>query len=115
MYERDGQVALGASTRTHVVDLRRWLGQGRADGLFCCTTCFLEGGAEALAMTKALLAESARATFSRAWPHWSEVTLQAPIPAPGKILALAGNYGEHMREGGGQTAGQGDHDAPRVH
>src|SRR5438046_8914274 len=29
------------------------------------------------------------------------VELLAPIPRPGKILALAGNYQEHIAEGGG--------------
>jgi 2-keto-4-pentenoate hydratase/2-oxohepta-3-ene-1,7-dioic acid hydratase in catechol pathway len=30
-----------------------------------------------------------------------QVTLLAPVPFPGKILALAGNYQAHIREGGG--------------
>ena len=30
------------------------------------------------------------------------VRLLAPIPRPGKILALAGNYTEHIKEGGGK-------------
>ncbi|MHC4370464.1 MAG: fumarylacetoacetate hydrolase family protein [Planctomycetota bacterium] len=30
------------------------------------------------------------------------VKLLAPIPRPGKILALAGNYTEHIKEGGGK-------------
>jgi 2-keto-4-pentenoate hydratase/2-oxohepta-3-ene-1,7-dioic acid hydratase in catechol pathway len=29
------------------------------------------------------------------------VHLHAPVPRPGKLLALAGNYQEHIREGGG--------------
>ena len=29
------------------------------------------------------------------------VRLHAPVPNPGKLLALAGNYQEHIREGGG--------------
>src|SRR5262245_28747639 len=30
-----------------------------------------------------------------------ELRLQPPVPNPGKILCLAGNYQEHIREGGG--------------
>ncbi len=38
------------------------------------------------------------------------VRLLAPIPRPGKILALAGNYTEHIKEGGGKL---GLSDSPR--
>ena len=38
------------------------------------------------------------------------VKLLAPIPRPGKILALAGNYVEHIKEGGGKL---GLSDSPR--
>jgi len=33
-----------------------------------------------------------------------ELHLTAPIPRPGKLLALAGNYGEHLRESGHEWA-----------
>jgi 2-keto-4-pentenoate hydratase/2-oxohepta-3-ene-1,7-dioic acid hydratase in catechol pathway len=39
------------------------------------------------------------------------VRLLAPIPRPGKILALAGNYTEHIKEGGGKL---GLADSPRA-
>ena len=35
---------------------------------------------------------------------WEEVELLAPIPAPGKILLLAGNYAKHIQERGGVAA-----------
>ena len=34
---------------------------------------------------------------------WGEGVLQAPIPCPPKLLLLAGNYAEHIREGGGEA------------
>jgi 2-keto-4-pentenoate hydratase/2-oxohepta-3-ene-1,7-dioic acid hydratase in catechol pathway len=34
----------------------------------------------------------------------SALRLTAPIPRPGKLLALAGNYGEHLRESGHEWA-----------
>ena len=34
---------------------------------------------------------------------WGEGTLQAPVPCPPKLLLLAGNYAEHIREGGGEA------------
>ena len=34
---------------------------------------------------------------------WDEGTLLAPVPCPPKLLLLAGNYAEHIREGGGEA------------
>ena len=42
-----------------------------------------------------------------------EVRLAAPVPHPGKILALAGNYAEHIKEGGGKVVKK-DKVTPRV-
>ncbi|MHB1294963.1 MAG: fumarylacetoacetate hydrolase family protein [Anaerolineae bacterium] len=105
MYERDEQVALGAIYQDRVANLEALaLAKGAQTDWFCCTVCFLEGGTKALALAEALLAEAAQEGTYTAWPALREVTLKAPVPAPGKILALAGNYGEHIREGGGQAA-----------
>ena len=43
----------------------------------------------------------------------SEVRFKAPIPRPGKILCLAGNYAEHIKEGGRAVVGK-EKMAPRV-
>jgi 2-keto-4-pentenoate hydratase/2-oxohepta-3-ene-1,7-dioic acid hydratase in catechol pathway len=43
----------------------------------------------------------------------SDVKLAAPVPCPAKILALAGNYQAHVREGGGQVVDR-DNSTPRV-
>ena len=43
----------------------------------------------------------------------SEVRLAAPVPRPAKILALAGNYQEHVRESGADVVGRGN-STPRV-
>jgi 2-keto-4-pentenoate hydratase/2-oxohepta-3-ene-1,7-dioic acid hydratase in catechol pathway len=43
----------------------------------------------------------------------SSVKLAAPVPRPAKILALAGNYQAHVREGGGQVVDR-DNSTPRV-
>lgn len=32
-----------------------------------------------------------------------EVSLQMPVPAPGKLMLLAGNYSKHIEEGGGRA------------
>jgi 2-keto-4-pentenoate hydratase/2-oxohepta-3-ene-1,7-dioic acid hydratase in catechol pathway len=43
----------------------------------------------------------------------SSLRLAAPIPRPGKLLALAGNYSEHLRESGHEWAAK-DLSTPRV-
>jgi 2-keto-4-pentenoate hydratase/2-oxohepta-3-ene-1,7-dioic acid hydratase in catechol pathway len=35
--------------------------------------------------------------------HWTNDPLAAPVPCPKKLLCLAGNYAEHIREGGGDA------------
>jgi len=35
-----------------------------------------------------------------------QVELKAPVPRPGKIICLAGNYAEHVREGGREAYGK---------
>jgi 2-keto-4-pentenoate hydratase/2-oxohepta-3-ene-1,7-dioic acid hydratase in catechol pathway len=43
----------------------------------------------------------------------SEICFKAPVPIPGKILCLAGNYSEHIKEGGKAFIGK-EKMAPRV-
>jgi len=66
---------------------------------------------ERMDLVEAVL-ERAVAT-ERAGMPVSEVQLAAPVPRPGKILALAGNYRAHIREGGGQVVDR-DNSTPRV-
>ncbi len=42
-----------------------------------------------------------------------DVTLKAPVPRPSKLLCLAGNYAEHIREGGGEVSEK-EKTTPRV-
>jgi acylpyruvate hydrolase len=90
-FEHGGEVRLGALvTDEHgewVIDLNRADSRLPADML-----AFLRGGAEALALAKQALGgpRLARAT----------VSLKAPIPCPGKIIAIGQNYLEHAKESG---------------
>jgi acylpyruvate hydrolase len=43
----------------------------------------------------------------------SDISIKAPVMRPGKILCLAGNYAEHLREAGRAVAGK-ENMAPRV-
>ena len=43
----------------------------------------------------------------------SQIRLRAPVPCPRKIFCLAGNYQEHIEEGGGKIQAQ-DRETPRI-
>jgi 2-keto-4-pentenoate hydratase/2-oxohepta-3-ene-1,7-dioic acid hydratase in catechol pathway len=62
----------------------------------------LEAGDEGLAAARsALRFAEERGLESAPWAHaFGSVRLRAPIPRPGKVLALAGNYEAHRSEGG---------------
>jgi 2-keto-4-pentenoate hydratase/2-oxohepta-3-ene-1,7-dioic acid hydratase in catechol pathway len=59
-------------------------------------------GALLAAGPSALDAARAAADAATAGRPVSDVTLQAPIARPGKLLAIAGNFQAHIEEGGGQ-------------
>jgi 2-keto-4-pentenoate hydratase/2-oxohepta-3-ene-1,7-dioic acid hydratase in catechol pathway len=84
----DGQ-RLGVVTDDGLVDLAR-----AAPDLPREMIDFLQAGGAAL--------DAARAAAAKAEARipLSEVTLNAPIPLPGKILAIGLNYGEHIAETG---------------
>ena len=61
---------------------------------------FLETGAPGLALAHEAVAWAVQAGV--ATTPMATVKLVAPIPRPPKLLALAGNYQEHIAEGGGK-------------
>ena len=75
-----------------------------------CIIDFLRLGDQALQRAKKVLQRMAEFS-TKDLPGCSvhkldDVSLKAPIPWPGKILCLAGNYAEHIREGGKEVAGK---------
>ena len=92
-YRRDGEERLGAlSSRPEgemILDLNR------ADPRLPATMiAFIAAGDEALRLAR----EAIEAAPSAAWLPRAAVTLQAPIPAPGKIICIGRNYAEHAAE-----------------
>lgn len=84
-------------TRIGVVELSRIADIGAADpALPGDMTEFLKGGAEAMARLNAALAVAPRLPLS-------EVTLEAPVPRPGKFLAVGLNFADHIAELGAAT------------
>ena len=82
-----------------------------------CMIDFLKLGDEAMQRAKKVLQRMAEFA-SKDLPACAvrkleDVSLRAPLPWPGKILCLAGNYAEHIREGGKEVAGK-EKMAPRV-
>lgn len=66
---------------------------------------FLAGGAQAQEQAQAAI-DWAQSNASELALPLDQVKLCAPLPCPGKLLCLAGNYASHILEGGGKFAGK---------
>ncbi|MCH2660918.1 fumarylacetoacetate hydrolase family protein [bacterium] len=69
----------------------------------------LEAGSKGISATKKAAAAASGASVK----PLSKVRLKAPVPNPRKVLCLAGNYQDHIEEGGGKMEKQ-DKETPRV-
>jgi 2-keto-4-pentenoate hydratase/2-oxohepta-3-ene-1,7-dioic acid hydratase in catechol pathway len=87
-----GRTRLGVVTGERVVDLAR-----AAPGLPHDMIAFLEAGDAAMAAARDAVAA---AGASEAGLALDAVTLEAPVPKPGKILAIGLNYADHIAETG---------------
>jgi 2,4-didehydro-3-deoxy-L-rhamnonate hydrolase len=74
---------------------------GEATRMFADALAFLEAGEKARAVAERVADFATSRRDANLTQPLGEVRLRAPIPRPPKILALAGNYAEHIREGGG--------------
>jgi len=97
MFEPEGrQSRLGAVRGNEVIDLAAAASQpGSPAEYFTSTIRFLEAGQEALSRAQDLLAASASPAYAL-----EAVRLCAPIPRPGKIVAIGLNYRDHSLEQG---------------
>ena len=86
---------LGALLDHHVLDLSA-AAVVAAPAYFACCMAFLEAGDEALAHARRLLTTPA----SSALRPVEGVRLCAPVPRPGKIIAIGLNYRDHSLEQG---------------
>ena len=100
-YSKDGSVSCGILTGSGLIDIvSAWKGENPPRSV----KEILERGPACLAQLAGL--EKSGADLI----PLDSVKLLAPIPRPGKILALAGNYVEHIKEGWGKL---GLSDSPR--
>jgi 2-keto-4-pentenoate hydratase/2-oxohepta-3-ene-1,7-dioic acid hydratase in catechol pathway len=62
-------------------------------------TEFLQTGERGLSLAREVISWATKSGFPKT--RLDDIQLAAPVPNPPKILALAGNYQEHILEGGG--------------
>ncbi len=94
---------VGIVVGEQVYDLAACLAAQGSDTAWASSTlAFLAGGDAAIEAARAAIDQ---ADASLAHPL-NAVKLCAPLPCPGKLLCLAGNYAEHIQEGGGSFVGK---------
>ena len=103
-YEHDGTLAIGFYSEEMVIPLAAaavavGVELPECDSLLTC----LPGGTsrDAVQAIEDQLDDERRAAIGIAT---GSVALKVPVPSPGKLLLLAGNYSKHIEEGGGQAA-----------
>jgi 2-keto-4-pentenoate hydratase/2-oxohepta-3-ene-1,7-dioic acid hydratase in catechol pathway len=95
--ENDGAVRLGALTDNGVVHFEGLTrGTGAAPRIFSEISSFLLAGDAAIEQAQRLI----QAAPQNAFAPLSSVKLLAPIPRPGKIIAVGLNYRDHLIEQG---------------
>ena len=105
-FEHDGQTQAGFYTESHVLPLST---AAAAHGVDVpagdCLSRLLPGGSarESVVRLQNALADD---EVVRTGLGVDEVKLLVPVPAPTKLLLLAGNYARHIEEGGGRAAEQ---------
>jgi 2-keto-4-pentenoate hydratase/2-oxohepta-3-ene-1,7-dioic acid hydratase in catechol pathway len=96
----DTLTRVGALTNDGVIDLRAAaVALGISGEHFTDISAFLAAGEPALASAQKILAQSPQTVVK----PLSQVTLRAPIPRPGKIIAVGLNYRDHSIEAGAKA------------
>ncbi len=95
-----GAERVGVVDGDRVVDLAAVAGAtGRREAPIGTMLALLRAGPTGLALAAELVQAARRGTAD--WHHpLADLRLRAPVPTPGKILCVAGNYAEHWRESG---------------
>ena len=95
----DDRIALGILVNHRVVDAEathtRNFGDGH--GVLATMASLIAGGDEALDAARRVRDLAANSPEKAVW---TTDALAAPVPNPPKLLCLAGNYADHIREGG---------------
>src|SRR5690606_12833447 len=107
-YRAGGRLAVGAVRDERVVDLTSWVAALQPDA--AARDCLAQAGVEPAShgMLRLLQAGPAALRALRrhvaeqapAGPGLADVELLAPVPRPGKIVAVGRNYADHAKETG---------------
>jgi 2-keto-4-pentenoate hydratase/2-oxohepta-3-ene-1,7-dioic acid hydratase in catechol pathway len=98
---KQGSKSLGALTEKAVVDLKASAERaGVSAGSFQSMAAFLEAGEMARIAAERLANDKAQAHVLAL----GEIRLRAPVPRPGKIIAVGLNYRDHLMESGAKEA-----------
>ena len=102
-YRQGSATKVGVVVGDSIYDLEAALKAAGADtGIAASTIAFLEAGDAAVSAAQSAISK----TGSPLAQPLSAVKLAAPLPCPGKLLCLAGNYAAHIQEGGGVYVGK---------
>lgn len=107
-YRQNGEPAVGALVDEQIYDLVACLkGSGQGEPAWAASVRgLLAAGDAALAAAQNALSWAQNVNEPTLTQPLASVELLAPIPCPGKLLCLAGNYASHIQEGGGTYAGK---------
>jgi len=97
-FRRKGELRIGSLVGNKIADLRAASAARGGPDLPGDMVEFLEMGARGLRAARA--AERFATRFPEAMLPRNRVRLEAPVPCPRKLLALAGNYTSHLQEEG---------------
>ena len=106
-FRHQDSLRVGVVADGHMVDLAAALAASGGDETLAASMPVFLAGSEA---DHAAAREAADRALTQGDPDLAPVleavTLAAPLPCPGKLLCLAGNYAEHIQEGGGVYVGK---------
>jgi 2,4-didehydro-3-deoxy-L-rhamnonate hydrolase len=104
-YHHGATTQVGVVLDDRIYDLAKCLAATDGDVTIAASTlAFLAGGDEAVAAAQTAI-ENVQDDPALVQPL-SAIKLAAPLPCPGKLLCLAGNYAAHIQEGGGTYVGK---------
>lgn len=106
-YTHSTDLRVGVVVGAQVVDLAAALAQRGHDPVPASSMlAFLAAGEAVLPLAQAAVEAALRDGDPALVQPLAGVKLAAPLPCPGKLLCLAGNYAEHIQEGGGVFVGK---------
>ncbi len=102
-YHQGDTTKVGVVVDDRIYDLAAALAASGADTSIAASTLrFLAAGDAAVSAAQNAIGKAG----SDAAQPLSAIKLAAPLPCPGKLLCLAGNYAAHIQEGGGTFVGK---------